>query len=75
MPIEIPVFVLGRLLRFPRLSRTSLARRTVPLEMLFVTGLCGEATLMTTRSSDYRLMRADASRTWGWETSERKHTQ
>ena len=37
--------------------------------------MCGEATLMTTRSSDYCLMRADASRTWGWETSERKHTQ
>jgi hypothetical protein len=40
-PVEIPVFVLGRLLRFPRLSRTSLARRTVPLEMLLVTGLNG----------------------------------
>ena len=40
-PVEIPVSVLGRLLRFPRLSRTCLARRTVPLEMLFVTGLKG----------------------------------
>jgi hypothetical protein len=30
---------------------------------------------MMNRSSDYRLMRADASSTWGWEMSKRKHTQ
>jgi hypothetical protein len=42
-PVEIPVSVLGHLLRFPRLNKTCLARRTVPVphEALFVTGLNG----------------------------------
>jgi hypothetical protein len=39
-PVEIPVSVLCHLLRFPRLRKTCLARRTVP-EALFVTGLNG----------------------------------
>jgi hypothetical protein len=34
-----------------------------------------EATLTTTQSSYYRLMRSVASRMQGWETSERKPTQ
>jgi len=42
-PVEIPASVLYHLLRFPRLSKTCLARRTVPVprEALFVTGLNG----------------------------------
>ena len=42
-PVEIPASVPFHLLRFPRLSKTCLARRTVPVprEALFVTGLKG----------------------------------
>jgi hypothetical protein len=41
-PVEIPVSVLARLFRFPRLSRTCLARHTVPSrDALFDTGLNG----------------------------------